>query len=87
MTTHFGSRLRKLRGEDTLENMAKLLECSITTVHDVERGRRAVSVPRAYIWETKLKQTPGTLIALLFQDELDSSDVPFEVKLVALEPA
>jgi transcriptional regulator with XRE-family HTH domain len=86
MTTHFGARLRKLRGNDTLENMANLLDCSITTVHDVERGRRAVSVPRAYLWETILKETPGSLIALLFQDELDSSEVPFDVKLEPKRP-
>ncbi len=69
-----GQLLQSIReGEEwTLSEMGQKLGVSRAHVHDVESGKRAVSVERAAAWAMVLGYHPGQFVQLALQAQVDA---------------
>jgi DNA-binding XRE family transcriptional regulator len=81
----FGQMLSCIRmcDEESQTNFAKKLGVSKAHLCDIEKGRRTVSLARAYSWGRKLGYSPELFVELAIQTGLDHDRLPFKVKLVA----
>jgi DNA-binding transcriptional regulator YiaG len=70
----FGDMIWSIRaGEEmSLAEFAKPLGVSRQQLHDIEKGRRAVSAARAAEWATMLGYHPGQFVQLALQAQLDA---------------
>lgn len=77
----FGRYLRAIReGEgESLETFARRLGVSRMHVHDIEHGRRGVSVERAAQWAKALGYSPVQFVELALQAQLDAAGLRLEV--------
>lgn len=69
--------------EQTLEQMARVLEVSRQHLSDVELGRRVVSAARAAEWAEKLGYGPEQFVRLALQAEVDAAGLNLRVSVVA----
>lgn len=79
----FASNLRAIRqGEDlSLAEFAKRLGISRQHLHDVEHGRKAVSVERAAAWAKLLGYSEKQFVRLALQAALDRAGLNYKVAL------
>ena len=79
----FASNLRAIRqGEElSLAEFAKLLGVSRQHLHDVEHGRKAVSVERAAAWAKLLGYSEKQFVRLALQAELERAGLDYKVTL------
>lgn len=78
-----GGFLRAIREgeEQTLDQMAKVLEVSRQHLSDVELGRRIVSVERAATWADRLGYSPEQFVRFALQAEVDAAGLNLRVSV------
>jgi transcriptional regulator with XRE-family HTH domain len=77
----FGGMLRAIReGEDqSLETFARQLGVTRMNLHDIEKGRRGVSVERAAQWAKLLGYLPEQFVQLALQALVDAAGLKLSV--------
>lgn len=81
----FGQALESIRETDgyTLAAFATKLGIARTNLHDIEKGRRGVSVERAAAWAKKLGYAREVFVALALQAEVDRARLKLRVSVEA----
>lgn len=80
-----GEMLREARrvDEQSLEVFAARLGISRTHLCDIEKGRRGVSIERAYAWASVLNLSKETLVERALQTMLDEAGLKLRVEVHA----